>query len=138
MCFADVGKVFTCLLLGVAAPAVVFIIIKAVMCENQQFESIHQQRSLTTEKEEEEGEVAGEGRVWRVLSRPDSSLLARTYWCLSLLTTLLFIICAAVAEDSSREKGLEERLDAGEESSNSAELLQLVCVGLATAEFIVR
>ena len=132
------GKVFTCLLLGVAAPAVVFIIIKAVMCENQEFESIHQQRSLTTEKEEEEGEVAGEGRVWRVLSRPDSSLLARTYWCLSLLTTLLFIICAAVAEDSSREKGLEERLDAGEESSNSAELLQLVCVGLATAEFIVR
>ena len=133
------GKVFTCLFLGVAAPAVIFIIIKAVICENQQFKPVHQHRSPTRQKEEE-GEEVGEGRVWRVLSRPDSSLAARTYWCLSLLTTLLFIIFAGVAEASSREKGLEESLenDTGEESSNSAELLQLVCVGLATAEFIAR
>ena len=44
----------------------------------------------------QEGEEIG-GRVWRILSQPRSSLAARLYWCVSLLVTLLYLLCTAVS-----------------------------------------
>ena len=62
--------------------------------------SAHQTGSAEPGQEDKNGYQEGAeigGRLWRILSQPRSSLVARLYWCVSLLVTLLYLLCAAVS-----------------------------------------